>query len=146
MTHFLVLQLLCVFVCILAVLEFELRASDLLGKCLTPWAMPPAKLLFFFFFSFFVGLGVWTQFFVLAKQALYYFALELFAWAGLPILILSISASQVAKITHMSHQHSSYALTLCGPEFLDHQHFLNGCITGHKFAVKATPTSLSHST
>jgi hypothetical protein len=65
------------------------------------------------FFFFFCGTGVWTQGFVVRKQALsvVHFFLELFwRWAFQTVclswpqsVILPISASQVARITGMSH-------------------------------------------
>jgi hypothetical protein len=66
----------------------------------------------FFFFFFFWGNGVWTQSFRLAKQALFspfcsgYFRdrVSRTIWQGWPqTTTLPISASQVARITSVSH-------------------------------------------
>jgi hypothetical protein len=81
------------------------------------------------FFFFFGGTGVWTQGLIFTRQALLplehsashfwgmrFFEMgswELFAWGWFQTKILLISASQVARITGMSHQHPACIVLRC---------------------------------
>jgi hypothetical protein len=76
----------------------------------------------FFLFSFFCGIGVWTLYFMLARQALYYLShstnpvtgiflgmvLNYLPWSWIWNVILLISTSWVARITDRSHQHPAH--------------------------------------
>jgi hypothetical protein len=67
----------------LVVLEFELRASNLLGKCFTTWPILPTLFL----------LGIFEI-----------GCCSLFVQSWLQTLILLISASRAARITGMSYR------------------------------------------
>jgi hypothetical protein len=74
---------------------------------------------------FFSSIGVWTEDLVFAKQVFYHWVIMpalfcvgyfwdrvwwIFAWGWLRTMILLISASWVARITGVSHQHSAFSI------------------------------------
>jgi hypothetical protein len=91
------------------VMGFRLRALCLVGRHPTTWTIPPA-----FFFFFFGGTEIWTQGFMLAKQALYHLShtcspfccgyfgdrvSQTICLGWLPTSVLLISAFQITGIT-----------------------------------------------
>jgi hypothetical protein len=81
----------CLFVCFCTTLEFELRASCLLSRPYTTWATPPALL--WLFVCLFVLVWFWDR------------VLGTLCPRLAQTFILLISASWVAWITGMIHQH-----------------------------------------